>query len=86
MHLVDLAPYPRVLAREVDFIAEDLAHGGVGAERVQGRGYDRGFGLLVVEEDDGGDSHGDYENWEGAEDGVVDKRGDAVELVRRLSL
>lgn len=71
MHLVDLPLYPRVLGGEVDFVAEDVAHGGVGAERVEGGGYDGGLGFLVVEEDEGGDGHGYYEDGEGAEDGGV---------------
>lgn len=71
MHLVDLPLYPRVLGGEVDFVAEDVAHGGVGAEGVERGGYDGGLGFLVVEEDEGGDGHGYYEDGEGAEDGGV---------------
>lgn len=66
MHLVDIAFYPGVLACKVDFVAELLAHGGVGAQRVQRRSYDGGFLLLVVEEGEEGEGHGEDEDGEGA--------------------
>lgn len=68
MHLVDLALDPRVLAREVDLVAENFAHGGVGAQRIERGGDDGGFLLLVVEEGEGRDCHGEDEDGEGFED------------------
>lgn len=65
MQLVDLTPDPRVFAREIDFVAELFADEGVGAQGVEGCGYDGGFLLLVVEEGEEGDCHGDDKDGEG---------------------
>jgi len=75
MHLVDLAPYPRVLAREVYFVAELSAHGGVRTQRVEGRRYDGGFLHLVVEEGEGCERHAYEEDGEGAEELSRDQGG-----------
>lgn len=68
MHLVDLAFDPRVLARKVDLVAQDVAHGWVGAQSVERGGDDGGLLLLVVEEGERGDGHGEDEDREGFED------------------
>lgn len=68
MHLVNLAPDPRILARKVDFVAEDLAYGRIGAQCVEGGADDRGLLLLVIEEDEDRDGKGDYEDGEGFKD------------------
>lgn len=68
MDLVDFTLDPGVFTGKVDFVAEVLAHEGVGAEGVQGSGYDGGFLLLVVEEGEEGEGHGEDEEGEGFED------------------
>ena len=72
MKLVDFALDPRIFTRKVDFVAELFADHGVCAQRVKGCSYDGGFLLLVVEEGEEGDCHGDYEEREG----FYDLRGD----------
>lgn len=81
MHLVDLAADPGILGRKVYLVAEDLAHVGIRAQRVECGGDDGGLGFLVVEEDEGGDCHGDYENGEGFQDGGMDEGRDALALL-----
>jgi len=68
MHLIDFTLDPRVLAGKVYFVAEDVAHCGIGAQRVERRGYDGGFLLLVVEEGGEAEGHGDDEDGERAQD------------------
>lgn len=65
--LVDFALDPRVFRRKVYFVAEVLTHERVGAQGVEGGGYDGGFLLLVVEEGEEGDGHSEDEDGEGAE-------------------
>jgi hypothetical protein len=65
MHLVDLTLDPWVLARKVYLVPEFFAYERVGAQGVEGGGYDRGFLFLVVEEGEEGERHADYEDWEG---------------------
>lgn len=76
--LVDLAAHPGVLARKVDFVAELLAHGGVGAQGVERRGDDAGLGFLVVEEGEERDCHCDDEEGQRLGDLGWDERGDTA--------
>jgi hypothetical protein len=68
VNLIDLALDPRVLARKVYLVSEFFAYERVGAQGVEGGGYDGGFLFLVVEEGEEGERHADYENWEGFQD------------------
>lgn len=66
LHLVHLAADPGDLVLEVDFVAEDLAGAGRGAQRVEGRGDDGRRRLLVVEDGKGRGGDEDDEEGEGA--------------------
>lgn len=79
MHLVDLPTNPRILAGKVYLVAELFAHRRIRAQRVQRRGDDAGLLLLVVEEGEEGDGHGDDEDGKGAEDLFRDEWGNTIE-------
>jgi hypothetical protein len=78
VHLIDLATNPRIFGSKIDLVAKFFAYKRVGAERVEGRGDDRGLLLLIVEENEHRDGHGDDEYGESLQDLWGDERWDAA--------
>lgn len=86
VYLIDLATDPRIFGSKVNLVAKFFAYKRVGAERVEGRGDDRGLLLLIVEENEHRDGHGDDEYGKSLQDLWGDERWDAAAACQSVVL